>query len=85
LATIHDGFLLECPRDRVAEAKGAIDSAMQAAVDDVFPGAPMRWAVEVFPERYQDADGEKLWRLIDGILTPKRASKRGRKIIDILS
>jgi DNA polymerase I-like protein with 3'-5' exonuclease and polymerase domains len=71
LATNHDGFLIECQRDHVVSAREAIDASLHAAVAHLLPGAPMRWTVEEFGERYRDPDGERLWRQVQGVLGGK--------------
>ena len=72
LATIHDGFILECHRDEVPAATEAINAALRQAVNQVFPGAPMTWTnpPEVYKERYEDDDGKPLWNLVKGVLRP---------------
>jgi DNA polymerase I-like protein with 3'-5' exonuclease and polymerase domains len=68
LATNHDGFLLECPRRELPRFREAVNSALSMAVAQVLPGAPMRWTVDVFEDRYRDPDGEALWERVRGIL-----------------
>jgi hypothetical protein len=68
LATIHDGFLIECLREDMSRVREAINVALRQAVDQVFPGAPMRWDVRVFSDRYQDGDGKSLWEQISRLL-----------------
>jgi DNA polymerase I-like protein with 3'-5' exonuclease and polymerase domains len=76
LATNHDGFLLECHRSEWGELRQAVDSALQQAVDQVLPGAPMRWTVDCYEDRYRDPDGKPLWQLVDQVLTEGKAEKR---------
>jgi hypothetical protein len=68
LAVIHDGFLLECHRDELPQVREAVDAALGQAVSRILPGAPMGWDVEVYPDRYRDGDGERLWNLVNGCL-----------------
>jgi hypothetical protein len=35
----------------------------------------MRWTVDVYADRYQDADGEGLWRFVDQLLTEPTREK----------
>src|SRR5262249_19861752 len=68
LATNHDGFLLECQRDELPRLLEAVDAALQQAVQQVLPGAPMRWATTVHADRYQDEAGRGVWELVKGFL-----------------
>jgi DNA polymerase I-like protein with 3'-5' exonuclease and polymerase domains len=68
LAVIHDGFVFECRRDQLALTQRAIDDALERAVQQVLPGAPLRWKTKEFTERYEDGDGEPLWRLVREVL-----------------
>jgi hypothetical protein len=70
LAAIHDGFLIECRRKEVREVRDAIDAALKHAVTQLLPGCPMTWTVEVFADRYRDADGKALWDMIYDMLHP---------------
>jgi DNA polymerase I-like protein with 3'-5' exonuclease and polymerase domains len=69
LATIHDGFLLECHHDQLPQLREAVDAALTQATQQLLPGIPMRWTVDVYADCYQDADGEGLWRFVDQLLT----------------
>jgi DNA polymerase I-like protein with 3'-5' exonuclease and polymerase domains len=73
LATNHDGFLLECIRNELPRLREAVDAALSMAVNQVLPGAPMRWTTDVFENRYRDPDGEEVWGRVQGIL---RSSSR---------
>jgi DNA polymerase I-like protein with 3'-5' exonuclease and polymerase domains len=68
IATNHDGFVFDCPRDQLDELRRVIDRALRRAVERVLPGAPMRWDVAVYGDRYRDEDGEKLWNEIAAFL-----------------
>jgi DNA polymerase I len=48
LAPVHDGFLLSCRRDQLADLRAAIDWACGTAVEHVLPGFPLRWDVTVY-------------------------------------
>ena len=68
LAPVHDGFLMTCRRDEVAELKDAIDYACRCAVEHVLPGFPMKWDVDVYDSRFEDLDGRDLWDKLQAIL-----------------
>jgi DNA polymerase I-like protein with 3'-5' exonuclease and polymerase domains len=68
LAVIHDGFLLSCRRDQLAELQEAVDFACQAAVEHVVPGFPLRWDVTIHEGRLHDEDGLPLWNRLMAIL-----------------
>jgi DNA polymerase I-like protein with 3'-5' exonuclease and polymerase domains len=80
LAAIHDGFLLECRRDQLSQVRRAVDYALCQAVHQVLPGAPMRWKVDVFEERYEDEDkvAAERWHLVNQILA---SPTRGRMTV----
>jgi DNA polymerase I-like protein with 3'-5' exonuclease and polymerase domains len=69
LAVIHDGFLLECRRDQLPKVRECVDAALRQAVEQLLPGAPMKWSVSEFYDRYEDEDGERLWGQVDRVLT----------------
>jgi DNA polymerase I-like protein with 3'-5' exonuclease and polymerase domains len=75
LATIHDGFLIECHRDQLPRLREAVDFALGRAVEQVLPGAPMRWDVDVYEDRYRDEDGKPLWQLVDRLLAEPARGK----------
>lgn len=67
LAPVHDGFLLSCRRDQVAELRAAVEYACGAAVEHVLPGFPLRWEFTVHDGgRFEDEDkdGRALWEQI---------------------
>jgi hypothetical protein len=68
LATNHDSFLLECLREELPQLRQAVDFALHRAVNQLLPGAPMRWSVDVFNDRYRDEAGASLWRLVTSVL-----------------
>jgi hypothetical protein len=70
LATNHDSFLVECLREELPKVRAAIDAALRRAVEQLLPGAPMRWSVDVFEDRYEDKakKAKKLWGLIGDVL-----------------
>jgi DNA polymerase I-like protein with 3'-5' exonuclease and polymerase domains len=72
LATNHDGFLLECQRTELPVLREAVDAALQQAVQQVLPGAPMRWTTTVHANRYQDEAGRGVWELVKGFLVKPR-------------
>jgi DNA polymerase I-like protein with 3'-5' exonuclease and polymerase domains len=69
LATNHDSFLMECRPDQLDDLKAAVDFAFRQAVNQLFPGAPMRIGKEVFNGRYEDKGGERVWQIVDPVLT----------------
>jgi DNA polymerase I-like protein with 3'-5' exonuclease and polymerase domains len=69
LATNHDSVLMECRPDQLDDLKATVDFAFRQAVNQLFPGAPMRIDKEVFKGRYEDKDGERVWKIVDPVLT----------------
>jgi hypothetical protein len=74
LATNHDGFLFECLRSDLPRLREAVNAALRLAVNQLFPGLPMRWSFEVFEDRYREDDEgvESVWQLVNGILTGRK-------------
>jgi len=68
LAPIHDGFVLSCRRDQLADFRAAVDFACGTAVEQVVPGFPLRWDFTVYENRFADEDGLPLWQRLTGIL-----------------
>jgi hypothetical protein len=69
LAPVHDGFLLSCRRDQLADLRAAVDWACGTAVEHVLPGFPLRWDVTVYDGgRFEDEDGAPLWCQLQVIL-----------------
>jgi DNA polymerase I-like protein with 3'-5' exonuclease and polymerase domains len=79
LATNHDGFLLECQRGELPRLREAVDAALHQAVQQLMPGAPMRWTTTVYADRYQDDAGRGVWELVKGLL-----GKTQRKVVPSL-
>jgi hypothetical protein len=75
LATNHDGFLLECQRAELPKLREGVNAALQQAVQQILPGAPMRWTTTVYADRYQDEAGRGVWELVKGLLSsaPQKA------------
>ena len=69
LAPVHDGFLLSCRRDQLADLRAAVDFACRTAVAQVLPGFPLRWETTVHDGRFRDTDGQPLWEMISEALT----------------
>jgi hypothetical protein len=61
VATNHDSFLFTCRRDELDDLKAVIDASLRRAVNQLLPGCPMRWAMEVYEDRYREEDGATLW------------------------
>jgi hypothetical protein len=61
LAPVHDGFLLSCRRDQLADLHAAVDFATQTASQQALGGFPLRWKTEVFDGHFIDEDGQKMW------------------------
>lgn len=69
LAPIHDGFLMMCDRDELPVLESAINSACAMAVEQVLGDFPLRWDIsKPFEHRFEDEDGEPLWRLLTSAL-----------------
>ena len=64
LAPVHDGFLLACRRDELSDLRAAVDQACAQAVRHVLGDFPLRWDFTVHDGRFEDEDGEPLWRLL---------------------
>ena len=65
LAIIHDGFLMMCKRDELIDLVSAVNSACAMAVKQVLGDFPLRWDTHPpFDHRFEDEDGEPLWRLL---------------------
>jgi hypothetical protein len=84
LAQIHDGFLFECHRSQLAEVRCAIDDALRRAVEQLLPGAAMRWTTDVFENRYDDPDGEPLWQLVSGFIGRKTGKNRISDTVSVM-
>jgi hypothetical protein len=79
LATVHDGFLLTCRRDQLADLRAAIDFAFRQAVEHSLPGSPLRWDYGddcVFDERFEDDDGAAMWGVLMDLLKEEDERKR---------
>ncbi len=72
LAPVHDGFLLSCRRDQLADLRAAVNYACKTAVEHVLPGCPMRPDFTPFKNRFEDEDGLPLWNRLQKILTEVR-------------
>ncbi len=69
LAPVHDGFLLSCRRDQLADLRAAVDYACRTAVEHVLPGFPLRWDfTEYDGGRFEDKDGRPLWNRLHDII-----------------
>jgi hypothetical protein len=69
LAPVHDGFLLSCRRDQLADLRDAVNFACATAVEQALPGFPLRWDFTVHDHgRFEDEDGEPLWTKLQDIL-----------------
>jgi hypothetical protein len=64
LAPVHDGFLLCCRRDELGDLRAAVDHACTAAVRQILGDFPLRWDFAIHERRFEDEDGEPLWRLL---------------------
>jgi DNA polymerase I-like protein with 3'-5' exonuclease and polymerase domains len=71
LATNHDSFLMECRPDQLGNLKAAVDFAFHQAVNQLFPGAPMRIDTKVCKGRYEEENknAKSLWELVGRVLT----------------
>ena len=68
LAPVHDGFLLSCRRDQLADLRAAVDFACRNAVEHSLPGFPMRWEMTTYEGRFEDEDGADTWRTLMSLL-----------------
>lgn len=68
LAPVHDGFVMTCRRHELGSLREAIKTACQTAIEQVIPGFPLRWDMEVYEDRFRDADGEPLWNRLQAVL-----------------
>jgi DNA polymerase I-like protein with 3'-5' exonuclease and polymerase domains len=68
LAPVHDGFLLSCRRDQLADLRPAVDFACGTAVEHVLPGFPLRWELSIYDRRFEDEDGAEHWRRLQTIM-----------------
>jgi DNA polymerase I len=69
LAPVHDGFLLSCRRDQLADLRVAVDFACGTAVEHVLPGFPLRWDFTVYAKgRFEDEDGQPLWDKLQDVM-----------------
>jgi len=68
LAPVHDGFLLSCRRDQLADLRAAVAFACGTAVEQVLPGFPLRYELAVHEHRFQDEDGLPLWNRLQELL-----------------
>jgi DNA polymerase I-like protein with 3'-5' exonuclease and polymerase domains len=70
LAPLHDGFVISCRRDQLPELRAAVDFACRTAGEQVLPGFPLRWDLDVHAGgRFEDEEGQPLWELIREALT----------------
>jgi hypothetical protein len=74
LAPVHDGFLLSCRRDQLADLRAAVDWACGTAVEQVLPGFLLRWDFTVSEGRFEDEDGKPLWHKLQSIMEEADAS-----------
>jgi DNA polymerase I-like protein with 3'-5' exonuclease and polymerase domains len=68
LAPVHDGFLLSCRRNQLADLRDAVNYACGTAVEQVLPGFPLRWDCTVYDSRFEDEDGKPLWDKLQAIM-----------------
>jgi DNA polymerase I-like protein with 3'-5' exonuclease and polymerase domains len=70
LATNHDSVLMECRPDQLGDLKAAVDFAFRQAVEQLFPGAPMRIDTKVYKGRYEEENENAmaLWELVSQVL-----------------
>ncbi|MBE7464259.1 MAG: hypothetical protein HS116_12340 [Planctomycetes bacterium] len=74
MAPVHDGFLLSCHRDKLADLRAAVNYACQQAVEHVLPGFPLRWEFSEYGDRFDDEDGANMWsRLQTAMREPSHA------------
>jgi hypothetical protein len=67
---VHDAFLIQAPANEIAPAVATMREAMDAASRVVLNGFVLKTDVQIIRpgERYQDADGQRLWELVQKTL-----------------
>lgn len=68
LAPVHDGFLMVFRRDELDNLVSAVNRACTMAVKQVLCDFPLRWEIHTYDRRFEDEDGEPLWRLLTSAL-----------------
>jgi DNA polymerase I-like protein with 3'-5' exonuclease and polymerase domains len=68
LLSVHDSFIFEAHRDDVSDLIEEVEAVFAQAIQQLLPGAPMRWDKAVFENRYEDKGGLKLWQTIRDVL-----------------
>lgn len=67
---VHDAFLIQAAANEINGAVAAMREAMDAASRVVLDGFVLKTDVQIIRpgERYQDADGQRLWELVQKTL-----------------
>ena len=67
---VHDAFLIQAAANEIDHAVAAMREAMDAASRVVLDGFVLKTDVQIIRpgERYQDADGQRLWELVQKTL-----------------
>jgi DNA polymerase-1 len=73
-APVHDALLVEAPVEEIQSAKETTQQAMAEASSFVLDGFPLRTEskIIVYPDRFQDQRGQKMWDLLMSHLGPKQ-------------
>jgi DNA polymerase I-like protein with 3'-5' exonuclease and polymerase domains len=78
LGTMHDGFLLSCHRNELADLREAVDYACAEAVKCTLDADfPLKVAVTEYSDRLRDKDGEPAWERICCDLATVESRKEG--------
>lgn len=74
---VHDALLVEGPSDGIDAVVAQCQQMMRRASTVVLGGFPLRADAKVFrhPDRYWDPRGERMWRLVFGLLDGQRQRK----------
>jgi hypothetical protein len=69
-APIHDATLTEGPTSEIKDIVAGMKEVMGEASELVLPGFPLRSEAKIirYPSRYSDPRGERMWRIISGLL-----------------
>jgi hypothetical protein len=80
-APVHDALLVEGPANTIGEVVANTQAAMREASEIVLDGFSLRTdaKVIVYPDRYMDERGLKMWEQIMGLLAERRDSAPVRR------
>jgi hypothetical protein len=69
-APVHDALVPEGPTSKIEDIVAGTQEVMREASELVLPGFPLRTEAKIvrFPNRYIDPRGERMWKIISGLL-----------------